>query len=84
MITYQQVKNYITNNIESIERDDFYLLEGKLVFKDLSKANTVCTYFEHRNLTVILIKQKFGIIGTLSMQLRCTFLMDLRILNGTN
>ena len=58
MITYQQVKNYITNNIESIERDDFYLLEGKLVFKDLTKANTVCTYFEHRNLTVILNKTK--------------------------
>ena len=48
MITYQQVKNYITNNIESIERDDFYLLEGKLVFKDLTKANIVCTYFEAR------------------------------------
>lgn len=53
MITYQQVKNYITSNIETIERDDFYLLEGKLVFKDLSKATIVYTYFEDRNLSVV-------------------------------
>lgn len=58
MITYQQVKNYILNNIDTIEKDDFYLLEGKLVFRDLSKATMVKSYFEDRNLAVVFNKTK--------------------------
>ena len=58
MITYYEVKKYILNNLELINKDDFYLLEGKLVFKSWSKALLVRAFFEDKGIKVVFNKTK--------------------------
>lgn len=50
---YIELKTKILNNVLSINKYDFYLLEGKLVFKTLAKANLVKEYLEKENYIVL-------------------------------
>jgi hypothetical protein len=50
MIRYGELKNKILHDMPELERDDFYLLEGKLIFKEKNKAIIVKKFLQDSEL----------------------------------
>lgn len=46
---YQKLKQELLDKIEDLHYEDFYLLEGKLIFKSNQKALMVKSYLEEFN-----------------------------------
>ena len=45
---YIALKQELCNNIKELKNDDFFLLEGKLVFKNASTGHLVKEYLHHK------------------------------------
>ena len=55
MIKYSKLKDKIIGDVSGIEKDDFYLLEGKLLFKSEEKTLLVKKYLETDFSTNVII-----------------------------
>jgi hypothetical protein len=47
MIKYSLLKNKILQNFSDLNKTDFYLLEGKIIFKEKQKALMIKDYLEN-------------------------------------
>lgn len=56
MIRYSDLKGKIMAEIISVSKDDFFLVEGKLIFKDSKKCSIVKQWLE-RNYSVKVVQQ---------------------------
>ena len=56
MIRYNDLKDKIMDEIISVSKDDFFLVEGKLIFKDSKKCAEVKQWLE-RNYGVKVVQQ---------------------------
>ncbi len=56
MIKYTLLKEKILNQLPAVEKNDFYLLEGKLIFKDKEKSYMVKELLEKNYGDIIVLK----------------------------
>tara|TARA_B100001996_G_C18563897_1_gene555686 strand:- start:708 stop:956 length:249 start_codon:yes stop_codon:yes gene_type:complete len=56
MIRYSELKNKMLKDIKSLQKDDFYLLEGKLIFKQEQKSLDAKEYLEKHYENVEVLK----------------------------
>ena len=56
MIRYSELKNKMLKDVESLQKDDFYLLEGKLIFKQEQKSLDAKKYLEKHYGNVEVLK----------------------------
>lgn len=48
MISFIELRNELLENFDSLEKNDILLLEGKMIFPDKAKSNTVKKYLEEK------------------------------------
>lgn len=56
MIKYTLLKEKILNKLSAIEKNDFYLLEGKLIFKNKKKSLIVKELLEKDYGDIVVLK----------------------------
>jgi hypothetical protein len=56
MIKYTLLKEKMLKDVDSLQKDDFYLLEGKLIFKEEQKSLAAKNYLEKHYGAVEVLK----------------------------